>query len=448
MKPKTPIVEPYKRRRTRGMFYPADRTSQWANSTQNPLPAPVVGSVSGSRGTVEQMDDTVTPAFKNLVINGYIVNNDMSRVKTTRSTSTSGPKFSTVIGGVTYFGDLGGPHWTVNILTEAKRPPNRPVLSIDEQNMIDLAATRAFANIGKPQYQGFVSLGELRETLSYLRNPVASGIKLANTLARLSRKSGLTRGKTRRDGMYSGNDVVKDVAGVYLSVLYGFKPLVADIAAILENLRPRAIPRPQRVTSRAKEERTITDTWSQIEIFSGISYTALYEYTEKVVVSCGYLYVNKEEMCTEEQWGLRPRDVVPAAWAVMSKSFLADWLVNFGDFVSALVPSANTRIINSWTVTTRTRILTRTVSGYSFGTWTTARPGTGTDRVEQVIQDRVHYAPPPTLAVKNLDPLKNDVSRLVSMIAILTGTLKSAGNPPSVTKTARTGTILSQDKWY
>lgn len=437
----------YARRRVRGSYYPATRQSNWGNSAATP-PAWTVSSISGSRGTVEEMFDWVTPAFKQITRNGGICNSDMSQTKSTRSTSTAGPRFETVYNGVTYWGDLTGPHWAINVLTDATRPANRPMLSINLTDMIALASTRAFANIDKPQFNGLVSVGELRETLSYLRNPVASGIKLASTLARLSRKSGLTRGKTRSDKLHGKNDLAKDLASVHLSVIYGFKPLVTEIVGILENLRPRAIPRPQRQTSRAKEERTNTDTWTTQESFSGISYTAVYEYKETTTVTAGFLYVNKEEMCTEEQWGIRPRDVVPAAWAVMSKSFVVDWFTNFGDFISALVPSANTRIINSWTTIKTERTLKRTVSDYIFSNWSTVRPGSGVDTITQTSYSRSRGVSPPSLAVKNLDPLKNDISRLASMVSMLTGTLKSAGNPPSVTNKSRTGRILSPDSWY
>ncbi|DAD52625.1 maturation protein [ssRNA phage SRR6960797_4] len=447
LKSNNPFKDSYSRQRTRGQYYPATQQSQWSNSTATSHTWNS-GSVSGSRGTVEEMFDWVTPAYKRMSQEGGIVNHDMIQVKNTRSTTTSGPRFEIVVNGITYWGDLSGPHWTQGRLTTVTRPANRPVLSINIQNMIDLASTRALANIGKPAFNGLVSIGELRETLSYLRNPVAGGIKLANTLARLSRKSGLTRGKTRRDAVVSSRDLVKDLSSIHLSVIYGFKPLVKEISDFLENLRPRVTPRPQRQTSRSTEERTMTDTWTVSENTSGIIYTATYNYTEKTTVTVGFLYENKEELCTEEQWGLRPRDVVPAAWAVMSKSFVVDWFTNFGDFISALVPSANTRILTSWTTTKTTKTLTRSVSNYTFSTWQTTRPGSGVDTVTVTSYSRTRGVQPPTLAFKDLDPLKNDISRLTSMISMLTGTLKSAGNPPSVTKQSKPGRILDPNAWY
>lgn len=447
-----PLVENIRKSRTRerGLFYPATQTGQWYNSTQVPRPAPTVYTITDSRGTREKMTDVVTTAFKRLSGEGEIVNNNMSYWSQTRTCNTSGPMFQNVQPGITYVGDLQGPHWTQGRLTSPDLPVNRWKDKIDLQPLINLAATRAMAGIDQPQFEGATSLLEAKETLRYLRNPVASGIKLADTLAALSRKHGLTRGFSGvADARKLPRDVLKDLASIYLSIIFGFKPVVQEVVGALENLRP-VNTRGNRKTSRSKEIKQVSDTWTVNETFSGITYSATYVWTQTVTVSVGYLYAYKDAVLSEEQWGLRPRDFAAAAWATMSKSFVIDWFVNFGEFISALTPSANTRILSSWmTITTVTK-LSRSVGGYVLPVagWSTVRDGSGEESVITITKDRTVPAPPPSLAWRGLGSLENDKSKLLTLIALLTGTLKSAGNPPIVPKKTRTGRTLQPDAWY
>lgn len=440
-----PTKTSFSRVRTRGQFNPSsERSNRWYTTPANPTPT--VSVIANSRGKTERMEDWVSPGYRTISSKGGIVNYPMLRTTEERSTTTVGPMFTNTVAipGSTQVGDLIGPHWTSGTLQSVARPAGRPTYDVDMQNLRSLAATQAFANIDKPDFNGSVTIGEMAETLRYLRNPFSAGLELANTIARSARRSGLTRGSTRRERLNpKPGGVTAAAAGVHLSIIYGFKPLLKDIFGALETLRDASFTRPPRQTARGKQERTFTDTWTTTESFSGITYTATYVWTKKVTVKCGILYSQGVEVSGLDHWGLRFKDIPAAMWAVAPLSFVVDQFVNIGTFISAITPSAGTKTLATWTTTITETKLTRSVSNYSLNLsgWTTARAGSGEDTCTVTEYSRVPSIDAPSLAFVDLTSLKNDVSRLTSMVSLIStrlGSIKThAVSPPIVRTTGR-----------
>lgn len=441
-----PNRPPFNRTRTRGVFYPSsNRLSAWWNTPNTPSYSAT--SIAESRGTVEMMSDRVTPDYKKVSRQGGIVNSKMSKTSETRSTTTSGPRFKSVIGSVTYWGDLQGPHWTNGTLTSTARPFGRPPSTIDLANLRAIASTRALSSVSKPDYSGAVTLGEFAETLHYLRDPVASARKLSDAVHDSIRKIGRTD-----KGFSSNAPITKALGEVYLSIQFGLKPLLAEITGILETLRDASHIRPLRQTARAKETREFTDTWIVTETIGGITYQAEYKYKEVATVMCCFLYEQSASVTGADHFGFNVRDLPKAAWQVATLSFVADWFLNIGDLIGALTPNADARIIMACTSTKVTTTLTRKVSLYSMAAagWTTERDGTGEDIIETVSYEREPWVDPPSLAVKNLDWLKNEIGRTASLY-ILASTRMSAIRAPMKADTRRLfkpGSILPPHRWY
>lgn len=412
------------RTRTEGSFTSSGaRASYWWNSDQSPKPVPAYTYSANRVGKVKTMTDYVTPGYKLRSAQGEIINNFMWSFTDTKTLDNNGPMFvayapvsSPTLHTVTFVGDLQGPGWTANALTSASNQTGVSLPSID--SLMAVTKTRCYANIDKPDFQSAVTLGEFRETVGFLRNPFKSGLRLAETLNGRLRRAGVFDKGVKLDSRKIRNDL----ASGFLAFQYGLKPLVKEIVGILETLRVVLEPKPKRETARAKGEQKYVNTWSAQESFSGISYTANYTYERTVVIRCGILYENMAAATNADIWGMRPKDIPLALWQVSSLSFVVDWFVNVGDFVSAITPSAGTRTLSMWTTTITTEKLTRRVSGYNFNVagWSTSRDGSGTDSIEKVtvIRDPSNFAP--SLAFRNLDELSNDASRLTSLIALFT----------------------------
>lgn len=392
------------------------------------------------------MEDRVVPEYKKVSASGGIINSKMRKHIEIRSTTTSGPMFQTTVGGVTYSGDMQGPHWTLGTLTSPNRPPARSPSTIDIANLRALASTRALSNISTPDYQGGVTLGEFAETLRYLRNPVASAQELARAVERRIKHIG------RYDkGAKSSALITEKLGGVYLSIQFGLKPLLSEITGILETLRDASHIRPPRETARAKEERVFKDSWTTSETFSGITYNAAYEYVETVTVKCGFLYAQNAHVDGADHFGFNIRDFPKAIWQVTPLSFVADWFGNVAAFIGALTPNADAKILASWTTTIVSKKLTRKVSGYSFPGYGTYRDGTGEDSVEFVSYEREPWVDPPSLAVKNLDWLRDDIGKVSSLYALVATRLAGIYAPMDARTNRgpyKPGKALPPHRWY
>lgn len=425
-------MSPGYRTRTTGVFTSSQQQRwQWADSTSSAAAKATwsTGYKSQTDGKVRTMTDFVTPGYKKASSEGQIVNTWMWATTDERALSGSGPRFQTDVpngsGGFTnYWGDLQGPGWSSGALTSPISKPGTASPSID--SLMDITKTRCFGNIDKPDFQSAVTLGEIKETIGFLSNPFKTGLRLAETL----------NGKLRRAGVFNRSvnldkrKIRNDLASGYLAFQYGLKPLVKEIVGILETLRVQLDQKPKRETARAKGELRHSNSWTAQESFSGINYTATYTYERTVTIRCGILYENLAATTTDSDiWGIRPKDIPLALWQVSSLSFVVDWFVNVGDFISALTPSAGTRTLSMWITTVTEEKTTRVCSNYilPISGWYTARPGTNTETIKRTTYQRDPRFFAPALAFRDLDGLKNDASKLTSLIALFTtrvGTLK------------------------
>lgn len=425
-------MSPGYRTRTTGVYTSTQQARwQWANSADSAVVKGTWSTTYRSQtdGKVRQMTDYVTPGYKKASSEGQIINTWMWATTDERTLSGNGPRFQNDVpngsGGYTnYWGDLQGPGWSNGRLTNPISKPGVALPSFD--SLMDVTKTRCYANIDKPDFQSAVTLGEIKETISFLSNPFKTGLRLAETL----------NGKLRRAGVFDRGvkldkrKLRNDLASGYLAFQYGLKPLVKEVVGILETLRIQLDQKPQRETARAKGELKSSQTWTAQESFSGINCTATYTYERTVTIRCGILYENLAATTTNSDiWGIRPKDIPLAIWQVSSLSFVVDWFVNVGDFISALTPSAGTRTLSMWTTTIIEEKTTRVCSNYilPISGWYTTRAGTNTETVKRVTYQRDPRTFAPSLAFRELDSLKNDASRLTSLIALFTtriGTLK------------------------
>jgi len=400
----------------------------------------------GQTGTYETMSDYVTPGFFKMSAQGLIVpSRPMSRTRTTiTNTYTNGPKFEHSNG--TSVGDLLGPHSACAPLKSASLPASRPApRSI--QSMIDIARTRCMANVGKPDFEGLVTLGEIRETLGYLKNPFKTGLRLAESVQ--DRMLGIKAASRKR--LLPDEKIRKNLSDLYLEITFGFKPLVKEVTGILETLRPQLFPRPQRRTARAKEENSHKDAWTAVETQTGIQHLAEYTYEREVVVRPWILYENLVQPTSLDDWGMRLQDIPSAAWELVTLSFVADWVANIGDLISAITPRAGTRQLSHGYSVRVKESLTRKVSNFVLPVagWSTTRAASGTETYNVETYYRVPDIGNPTLALKDLDALKQDVGRLTSLLSLTTQKLSRLGRDlPPPERVVRLGVPVNRrDRW-
>jgi hypothetical protein len=136
----------------------------------------------------------------------------------------------------------------------------------------------------------------------------------------------------------------------WLQYRYGITPLVHDAVGAFE-----AVYKPvftDRVTARGSEtwpEYVATDTVTKTSTYGIWTCTTERYASQLQKVRAGILYQHVAGM--PEKFGLHFNQVVPTLWEIFPWSFVADWFVNVGDYLSAVTPRASTNVLASWTTT-------------------------------------------------------------------------------------------------
>jgi hypothetical protein len=439
----------------------------------SPRPPMVTSNVADVVGTVVTMKDVVTPGYKKLQNRGVIVNNAMSRVTETRTPG---------LGTVTFAAPKGIPLGSqvanleyLNItLNDKLSLSNLPAGIVpDFQRMLAEVRTRALANVARPDFQGLVSLGELRESLTYLRNPLKGAVKLANALeyriADLYRKEkkrarfSFYPVKDPRKGKLNPEDarIVAELESIYLEFRYGVRPMIQEITSALENVRERAVPRPKRQTFRASGQQSDFAAWTVIDAgvfpFADFQVDHSYVYERKVSASTGLLYEFTSDYGIGDKWGLELGQLPQTLWQLATLSFVVDWGLNVGQFISALTPAPGVRRLSAWTTVRVEHKLKRSYSNW-FTTWSVMSPGQTTtggispDTLEVKTYDRDIVVPLPDLVFKqNALETFSELPKVIDLAAIFHQKVTNAlgmGKEISQTITRRVGRPHAAVKWY
>lgn len=419
-------------RTTDSLSRPLLQRSLWWDTSQAGQPVYPALSAGCTQGEWSLMFDVVTPSFKLRSSRGEVINNSMSYTKLKGEIlSAVGPRFTRVSGGTTQWGEyegvygVGGPPSAVDLLCIHIRTrhdtygvkPNVPA-------MIGLASTQARANVAEPDYDGLVSLGEMKETLRYLRNPFAAGLKLAD---RLNRQIASMRS---RKGGYTN-----DLASVYLEFRYAVRPLIKEVESALLNLANKS-SRPKRQTARGVQNHE--NTYTRNVPGGAFGGDALFDQTEtcsrSTSVRTGLLYEWVAEPGLADRWGMRLSDVPSAAWQLVPLSFMYDWVGNVGDYIAAMTPRAGTRALSGWTTVRTKYVLEVASSNFRMipAGWSTARDGNGRVRYELTEFVRTPGLQSASLELRGVDNLRNDAARLLDVVSVMHQKLSNAIAPTAV----------------
>jgi len=402
----------------------------WTNSSG--------GNYSSSIGVgkKETMDDVVTPRFFELQSEGKIIVNPMQRNAVTKVTSSTGPRFQNGASWLDY-----GQNWMGAVL-----PVSNVGHLLDGSTLRAECATRALSRVIQPEFQGLVSLAELRETYQYMRNPFKGAAKIADhfqkrktvwnkDLTKAFQKDGNRGVRVWDDHGYYTRDwkdfssrsgrVVKDVSDEYLSIRYGFRPLVYEVDQFMTALNmPRSTTRSKAQAFMA-ENKTTSNSSSLTS--QGITYQYTDNITSSVSVHAGLLYQYEFDVL-RDRWGISVDEILPATWELLPLSFIADWFVNVGEVLRTLSPTLRGNTLGHFTVTRFTTVLTRTYGSSTYNTagWTTSRQPSGsyTYTLEDVY--RVPTLEGPSLQWKNksVQRVQDDYFKIGDLITIISQRLR------------------------
>jgi hypothetical protein len=316
------------------------------------------------------MTDVVVEKFFERLANGEIINNPCRLRQTT-----------TVSGGGAYLGTKPGHVYVTSggSLTQYQRSlsatgfvPTTNLISGDQvDDLIAQAKIECLAHIDETPYAFGEDVGEIKETLQFLRRPFSSLLKLGNTferdvikrmkLRRLSKRQLIVKGirdkKWKTDNLSSKYGIARAnaVADAWGEYSFAAAPLVRSImdaaeAATWTNARVL----PPRKTARGHTTLTQEGSEEYKHLWSGTVYD-LYDrgWSHEVDVRAGCMYTVTNPV-ENLRWllGLRTKDVPETIWQLMPMSFMLDRIVNVSKLIRGLTNllDPQVRILTGWVV--------------------------------------------------------------------------------------------------
>jgi hypothetical protein len=230
------------------------------------------------------------------------------------------------------------------------------------------ALQKAMSKVGQSALTLGVELGELRETLEMLRDPLSGLRKLIapnGTYGRQLRKAFglLPRGATARAGCrYSNNDVkqlVKNSTGAWLEMRYAVRPFISLVQDIIEEVNQKHSLDfdPTRIrTAKSAVNSNFEVKDDGMATILGVVKGRFQRVVKATVRSRGCVYYTMEYERTKAQYyGLSPEYIPEILWELTRLSFVLDWAFSVGTWLGSYRVKPGISILGN-TVSHRSRI--------------------------------------------------------------------------------------------
>ncbi|DAD52649.1 TPA_asm: maturation protein [ssRNA phage SRR7976299_12] len=376
---------------------------------------------------VDKMTDTVTPGLESIISRGGIVNTPMSRIRSSYNIGVSDLMGTEDGVGWLSFREY---YFAGQLLPYHSSGWDHLPSGFSTQNLINLASTSAYAAMKSSNFQGLVTAAEAKKTLDFLHDPLKEALRLLTWLNQL--KKGKINLKIREKGnlvtingktftkhkprytKYRGPGTFvrvptdsltiaagKALSGTVLSYNLGFKPLMMDLNALLKEI-PK-LHEVERTTSRGRASDSEVLNQS-VSIGHGPFTFSGSIHTERSVKVRAYTLI-EDSFSISEDFGVSLWDVPPAAWEMITASFIADYFANIGEYLQALTEIARHNIRASGYTVETTIKSTRTWTGVASkpSTWTISSVPTGVETRESYEKVRVPNLQGPALAIRPIE---------------------------------------------
>lgn len=355
---------PYKRKRVFGGLVPGvftyvnDSSATGGSITSGELPH---GKLV--RGTSVLIDDVVTPGYKTYIAQGQIINNPWTKVVFGRNNKSRTVRYTHKTNGT--WGEHYGDSVSWYLLPG---PLALDVSDVDESKVeksVYNATVQARSNVRPAEALSLVTLAEFPKTISLLAEQVA---RLA-TAVQMMKRGRPAKAILALLGRNTSKGVAKIPKGQrlraagdiflqrWLETRYGWAPLMYDVQghiAALDALREVKHP---RYTARGRH----TSSWETeaTEIGSAVVQTQPWTFQKDVTweatARAYVLYTVDSTFEPANAFGISSMPL--SLWELVPLSFVVDWFVSVGDWLSAITPKVG--------VSTLAEGSTVTVEGYA-----------------------------------------------------------------------------------
>lgn len=288
-------------------------------------------------GTAMSMDDFVTAHFRELVARGVIINNPMTKTTSSYTISIGARSYRVAKTG-SQTSDMQK-NWVKSPICIAVRggPLSHIDCKIDVGALLKVAGTQAAANIDDAVFEGAIFAAELRETISFLRNPLKNWNDFLKAVRRSKRKSRFAQARS----------VQEFIASNWLGYRYAIRPLVGDIQDAITAIKSTQQVPPVRRTARGSSSASGSKATNTIMgAATGQEFSYSTSTHTSVGVRAGVLYEHTRDPDT---FGVAFHDIPVALWEAVRFSFVIDWFANIGPWIEAITPKFGVNVLTSWT---------------------------------------------------------------------------------------------------
>jgi hypothetical protein len=267
---------------------------------------------------------------------------------------------------------------------------------------------KAYASMNEAALDVGVMLGELRETLAGLANPLTAlrdYAKLANKLGRQGKRP-------------KGSDTLNMLSGSWLEWRYGIQPLILSIQDIIEHVRSQALAlqgKLLRKGGKVKYEKQFS--------VSGGSYPGSYylygdvDIEVKTKYRSVVFYNVTRPLSWQETYGMNLGSLPGIAWELATLSFVWDWFFSVGDWLGSLKTSDARTVLGSTTSQKSTVVATARPTKIRFYNAVDAKCSPGELQITYEKLDRRINQPLPLGPVVNREALS--LKRQVDALTLL-----------------------------
>jgi hypothetical protein len=198
-----------------------------------------------------------------------------------------------------------------------------PFGTVDEESLINQSLISAYANMKGVEYDLGVDLAEMRETLEMLRSPFAA---LRRSLKQWTKKADRFKG--------SGDAVTS----TWLEYRYGIMPVVYSIQDIIALLEKESEQSNALRRSRGKANLSGLETTTWLSPYTSTTWKMTQGTTYKMDVEVNshvYFKVTRAPSIARQlgvDWGNVPN----IAWELTRLSFVLDWWLHIGDYLTSI----------------------------------------------------------------------------------------------------------------
>jgi hypothetical protein len=233
-----------------------------------------------------------------------------------------------------------------------------------------LALQKAKSNVMNADLALGETIGEYRETIKMLRNPlkelrtflVSDRMRNWRLLKALASKD---KRQVHRLLGRTGLASAKTMTNTWLELRYGFRPLVGLVQDVIEKVNDvrRGVYDPDKIRS-SKSSYLFTETH---KVDKGYPLGSIYirgpvTVEDKIKVNASIQYRQDRDQSFLDQLGLTPRFLPEVAWELTRLSFVVDWLFDIGAWLGSLRCSPGVEILGN----TVGVLINRTVTAEGF----------------------------------------------------------------------------------